>query len=93
MNIRLAGNEDKDLLILYDKHVSKEEMEHIVQQNRIYIAEDNGHFAGWLRYGLFWDNTPFMNLLYVLEEYRGKGFGRQMVQSSTLITTKIAIFR
>lgn len=79
MNIRLAENKDMDLLISYDKHISKEELVHVIQQNRVYIAEDNGYFAGWLRYGLFWDNIPFMNLLYVLEEYRGRGFGRQLV--------------
>lgn len=79
MNIRLAENRDINLLISYDKHVSKEELVNVIQQNHTYIAEDNGHFAGWLRYGLFWDSIPFMNLLYVLEEYRGRGFGRQMV--------------
>lgn len=79
MNIRLAENKDMDLLISYDKHISKEELVHAIQQNRIYIAEDNGYFAGWLRYGLFWDNIPFMDLLYVLEEYRSRGFGRQLV--------------
>ena len=35
--------------------------------------------AGWLRWNLFWDNTPFMNMLFLLEEYRGQGFGGKMV--------------
>lgn len=35
---------------------------------------------GWLRYNLFWDNTPFMNMLYLLDDYRGKGFGRKFVK-------------
>ena len=28
---------------------------------------------------LFWDEIPFMNVLYLLEEYRGKGYGKQLV--------------
>ncbi len=28
---------------------------------------------------LFWDNTPFMNMLFVLETYRGIGIGKQLV--------------
>ena len=28
---------------------------------------------------MFWDNTPFMNLLYLLDGYRGTGLGRAMV--------------
>ena len=40
----------------------------------------DGNFVGWLRWNLFWDEIPFMNMLYFLEEYRGKGYGTQMVK-------------
>ena len=36
-------------------------------------------FIGWLRFNLFWDNIPFMNMLYLLENYRKKGYGSQLV--------------
>lgn len=39
----------------------------------------NDVFIGWLRYHLFWDNVPFMNMLYFLEGYRGKGYGGQLI--------------
>ena len=35
-------------------------------------------FIGWLRFNLFWDNIPFMNMLYFLEDYREKGYGSQL---------------
>lgn len=79
MNIRHAKNKDIELLIRYDRHISKQEMEKSILWNRIYIAEENGQLIGWLRYNLFWDQIPFMNMLYVLEEYRGGGAGRQLV--------------
>lgn len=79
MLIRYAEESDIDLLTEHDKHISKEELRNAVRLHRIYIAEENGSFVGWLRYNLFWDNTPFMNLLYILEQYREKGFGRQIV--------------
>lgn len=79
MKIRYATMKDVESLNRYDKHISKRELENIVHQSRVYIAEVDGKFAGWLRYNLFWDNTPFMNMLYLLEESRGKGYGRQMV--------------
>ena len=31
-----------------------------------------------LRYCLWWDNTPFINLIFVLEEYQRKGIGRKL---------------
>ena len=39
----------------------------------VLVMLDGDNFAGWLRWGLFWDEHPFMNLLYLLEPYRGKG--------------------
>ena len=36
-------------------------------------------FIGWLRFGLFWDNIPFMNMLYILDGYRKKGNGTELV--------------
>lgn len=80
MSIRLAAVNDIDILCGHDLHISKTELKNLVELNRIYIAEENGEFIGWLRYNLFWDNTPFMNMLYVFEEYRGNGIGRQLVE-------------
>lgn len=36
---------------------------------------------GVLRYNLFWDQTPFLNLIYLTEEYRSVGLGRQALAS------------
>lgn len=48
--------------------------------NRILIMfDDDNKFLGWLRYNLFWDNIPFMNMLYFLEDSRGKGYGKEIV--------------
>lgn len=79
MLIRLATIEDIKTLEKHDKHISQQELRNSIRLNRMYIAEVNGNFVGWLRYNLFWDNTPFMNMLYLLEDSRGKGFGKQLV--------------
>ena len=36
--------------------------------------------VGVLRYSLFWQSIPFLDLLYIEEAYRGKGFGSQMMR-------------
>lgn len=41
---------------------------------------ENGVFVGWLRFNLFWDSIPFMNMLYFTEEQRRKGYGRTLVE-------------
>ena len=76
--IRTAKLSDTELLFFYDRHISKAELENVIGLGRLFILEFEGCFAGWLRYGLFWDNTPFMNMLFLLEEYRGKGLGKML---------------
>ena len=80
MNIRYASDTDINLLMQHDKHITKNELKNSVYLSRILIAEEYNKFAGWLRYNLFWDNTPFMNMLYILEPYQRKGIGRQLVK-------------
>lgn len=79
MKIRSAQNEDIAYLTKKDVHVQKEELQNLIALQRILLLEENGVPAGWLRYNLFWDNTPFMNLLYVEEAFRGRGLGRTLV--------------
>ena len=79
MDIRLADESDLYILNKYDKHITKQNLLDSIRAERVYIAGENGTFCGWLRYNLFWDNTPFMNMLYLLDNSRMKGYGRKMV--------------
>ena len=78
MVIRYATRDDLPLLAKYDKHIRQDELRRSIGAGRILLLFDGENFAGWLRYNLFWDNLPFMNMLYFLEEYRGKGYGGQL---------------
>lgn len=77
--IRYADEKDFVAVRKYDKHISDSELQNAIRAKRILLMYDNDCFIGWLRYNLFWDEIPFMNMLYVLEEYRGRGYGGQMV--------------
>ncbi len=79
MIIRIAELKDEVFLLKNDKHICKNELLLSIKIGRIYVAEIDNTPIGWLRWNMFWDNTPFMNLLYLLKEYRGKGYGRKMV--------------
>ncbi len=50
-----------------------------MKSGKILIAYNNDDFIGWLRYGMFWDEHPFMNMLFIMENYRGKGYGKGLV--------------
>ena len=71
MDIRLADAQDFALLAKYDQHISPEELRRKLDRSEVMIATDNGVFAGWMRWNFFWDEIPFLNMLYLLEPYRG----------------------
>jgi len=75
--IRHLLNEDKSFWFTLDKHLSEKEFELKIRDKRGYIISDDDKPIGVMRYNLFWDNTPFLTLIYFYEAYRGKGFGKQ----------------
>lgn len=79
MSMRIADLNDLNFLKQHDKHISESELMNAIKQRHILVSEVNGETIGWLRYNLFWDNTPFMNMLFILSEYRGKNYGTDLV--------------
>ena len=79
MIIRYAENADYLWLKEHEKHISEKILKTKIESNEIYVVEENKELIGWLRYNLFWDNVPFMNMLYFLEKYRRNGMGRKLV--------------
>lgn len=79
MLIRIADQKDLGFLLAHDRHIAADEIRSVVALGRMLVLEEGSGIIGWLRWNLFWDNTPFMTMLYFLEEERGKGYGTQLV--------------
>ena len=79
MTIRIATRNDFPHIADYDRHIAREELNTLISLGRVAIAEEGETFLGWMRWNLFWDNTPFLNMLYLLEPLRGKGYGKAMM--------------
>jgi len=80
MKIRHAFDEDILWLCEHDKHISETTLKDKITRYEVYIAEINNKKVGWLRYNLFWDNVPFMNMICLLEEYRRIGIGTALTK-------------
>jgi len=80
--IRYANINELNMLNKFDKHINKGILQELIEQKRILVMYENNIFVGWLRYNLFWDDIPFMNMLYLLEEKRGKGYGYTILRES-----------
>ncbi|MCY9698312.1 GNAT family N-acetyltransferase [Paenibacillus alginolyticus] len=76
----VATDSDYEYIRESDHHILENLILPKIKKNEIYILRNQDESnIGWMRYGYFWDNTPFMNMIWVDEQYRGKGVGKQVV--------------
>ncbi len=71
---------DREFWFSLDRHLPEREFENKILNKQGYVLLENNKAVGLLRYNLFWDNTPFCTMLLFDENYRGKGFGRKLVE-------------
>ena len=77
--IRYAQKNDLEQLRKLDQHLAPSELEQCIRDGRVLVLIRQ-ELVGCLRYNLFWDNLPFMNLLFLAEDERGKGYGTQLIR-------------
>ena len=87
MIIELARETDKEGSVKLDRHIPSSHLEKCIGNGQVYVLKDdsvkNGGqnhrlkdpVVGVLRYSLFWQTIPFLDLIYIDEDYRNCGFG------------------
>ena len=80
LRIGFAGEEDYGYLAKHDRHVRPEILQEKVGRGEVIMLSEGERQVGWLRYGHFWDELPFINMLWVEEACRGRGLGRRLVE-------------
>jgi GNAT superfamily N-acetyltransferase len=75
----VASTPDLSFLEEADRHVSPDSLGDLVSAGRVMVIDVDGELVGFLRWGLSWDQVPFMNLLWVLPDWRGQGVGTALV--------------
>lgn len=79
-SVRPAAPHDASFLIEHD-HLRPDVLAERIQTGQILVLEVDGDPIGWLRWSLFWDEIPFMNMLFVLEPHRGRGHGNVLMDA------------
>jgi GNAT superfamily N-acetyltransferase len=77
--VEYATEGDLPFLERSDRYVPGPVLRDKIARREVLVARREGAAVGWLRFGLFWDTIPFMNMLFLLEPHRGQGIGRQLV--------------
>jgi GNAT superfamily N-acetyltransferase len=78
---RVASTSDLPFLREVDRHISPDTLADLVSAGRVMVVEVDDVVVGFWRWGLFWDQVPFMNLLWVLPARRGQGVGTALVNA------------
>ncbi|MDO5423339.1 MAG: GNAT family N-acetyltransferase [Eubacteriales bacterium] len=80
ISIRYIQSSDKPFWYTLDRHLPEDEFRNKVRDKRgcILFAEETP--VGLLRYNLFWDSIPFCTMLMVEGRFRGKGYGKRLME-------------
>ena len=75
MNIKPVEMSDRTFWMSIDTHVSEEGFQGRVYTKAGYVLWEKETRIGLMWHCVLWDNLPFLNLLFILPAYRGKGYG------------------
>lgn len=79
MEIKAATDHDKEFVMNIDKHVDEIGYANRVYTKSCYVIWEENQRIGIIVHCILWDHLPFMNLLFIQEQYRGKGFAETAV--------------
>ncbi|WP_169089068.1 GNAT family N-acetyltransferase [Paenibacillus sp. PL91] len=80
MRIIAATDSHYEYIKRHDHHILENLILPKIRGNEIYILQNEEYsIVGWMRHSYFWDNTPFMNMIWIDDTYRSKGLGKEAV--------------
>lgn len=79
LEIRKVEHKDKECWFSFDQHISEDEFYCKVNNGTGYVIWKDSQPIGVFRYNMFWDSIPFVTLIYLQEEQRENGIGKEVM--------------
>ena len=79
MEIRQASAADLPQLLKFDSHIHPDRVRRCTEDGQVNVLCDGGRIVGYLRYSLFWQSIPFLDLIILDGACRGQGWGSKMM--------------
>ena len=79
MEIKIVTNNDKEFVMSIDKHINDTGYNNLVYTKSGYVIWEKNQRTGIIVHCILWDNIPFMNFLFIKEEYRNKGLAKHAI--------------
>ena len=78
LDIRAATPDDVNTVAALDS-LSAERLRRKVEREELLVAVEDARIVGSLRFGFMWDDSPFIHVIVVEEQARGRGIGTSML--------------
>lgn len=78
-SVRLAREDDLPALQRLDRWPKERVWRHKIAGGEVLVLEQGGRVVGLVRYELLWTTVPFMSLIEIEPEHRGRGYSRLML--------------
>jgi len=78
--VELATVNDLPFLLASSSGLSPDRWRQKIAFGQVYVACDDGLQVGWLRYGMFRDEVPFLNGIHVVESHQERGVGEALLE-------------
>jgi len=78
VTVRLADYSDLDF-VSQEGYLPKEEVLRKIKRRECFVLGVDGNLAGYLRLEYLWSLVPFIALIIIEEQYRGKGYSRELL--------------
>ena len=79
MLIRTAVPADLGGIQRLDRHILPARLEECIRRGQVDVLVAEGTIVGVLRWNLFWQSLPFLDLIYLDDVLRGQGWGTRMM--------------
>lgn len=80
MEAKHVERKDQEFWMRVDKHADEVGFLNRVYTQTGYVLWEGDCPVGVMWYCVLWDNLPFLNFLFVKEEYRGNGFAAKAIK-------------
>lgn len=80
ITIRYAKADDYELMLKIDSSIDKISWEGWTKNKQAVFVFDGKSLAGWLQYSFFIEKIPFVNRLYLFDNYQRQGLGTGLIK-------------
>jgi GNAT superfamily N-acetyltransferase len=89
MTLKLATQLDYDDISIYDHHIDKQHLKKAIDQNYVFAIMKENKVIGVLRYNLWYQTIPCVELIYIDFSYHHQGIGKKaMTEFEQLMKTQ-----